>query len=686
MIRFDQTVCSNLEHALTKEWLETSGLGGFASSTIAGVNTRRYHGLLTAAVQPPAGRSVLLSKMEETVYVGDRGFDLSANRYPGAVHPEGYRYLREFRLDPFPTYAYQLDEIELEKRVFLVHGEETVVVEYALTRVGSGSAGLRLELRPLIAFRDYHALTRANGSLDGRVQLENGCASVQPYEGLPRMYFAHDAQSVEATGAWYYNFEYDVERERGLDFQEDLYNPFTLSFDLDAKPAAAVIASLEPRTAADAAVLRASEIDRRLSAAGRAGTPDELGRQLALAADQFLVKRGELTTVIAGYPWFADWGRDTMIALPGLTLSLGLTEIAREILLVFAKHVDQGMLPNRFPEAGETPEYNTVDATLWFFEAVAALLDETGDYEFVRADIYPVLCDIVDWHLRGTRYGIRVDDDGLLRAGETGLQLTWMDAKIGDWVVTPRHGKPVEIQALWYNALRILEGLAARFGDEERREACDALAEKARRNFNRSFWNDERDCLFDVIDGNVRDGSVRPNQVFAVSLRHPVLDRERWTPVLRVVERELLTPYGLRTLAPSDAGYCPTYEGGVASRDGAYHQGTVWPWLLGPFIEAHLRLNGDQAAPAVGAMLETLSEHLGDAGLGQISEIFDADAPHRPRGCFAQAWSVAEILRVRRILEQRLASRSGSGLQPAQRRDARQLLSGQKLQRRPAAG
>jgi len=350
-----------------------------------------------------------------------------------------------------------------------------------------------------------------------------------------------------------------------------------------------------------------------------------------------------------------------MIALPGLTLTTGRIEIAKNILLAFAKHVDRGMLPNLFPDAGETPEYNTVDATLWFFEAIRALLQKTGDAAFVRENLYGVLRDIIDWHVRGTRYGIRMDDDGLLNAGEPGVQLTWMDAKVGDWVVTPRYGKPVEIQALWYNALRILQDLAERFGDWERARQYAGMASKAAQSFNALFWNEAGGCLYDVVQGDTRDSSIRPNQILAVSLPHPILAAGKAGQVVEVVERELLTPYGLRSLARRDSQYRPRYEGDPLSRDGAYHQGTVWPWLLGPFLSAYLRVRGyrPEARKQAAEWLRALEEHLEDAGLGQISEIFDADAPHRARGCMAQAWSVAELLRV--AVEEIFGTRSVQG-------------------------
>jgi len=336
-----------------------------------------------------------------------------------------------------------------------------------------------------------------------------------------------------------------------------------------------------------------------------------------------------------------------MIALPGLTLVTGRDDVARNVLVEFASNIDQGMLPNRFPEAGQPAEYNTVDAALWFFEAVRALAEYTGDFKFIKSNLYPALLDIIDWHERGTRYGIKVDEDGLLLAGEPGVQLTWMDAKVNDYVVTPRHGKPVEIQALWYNALKVAEHFAGEFADGAGKKRFGQMAPRARRSFNELFWNDEAACLFDVVNGDQRDASIRPNQVLAVSLTHSMLARERARAVVAVVERDLLTQFGLRTLSPSDPAYRPRYEGGVWERDTAYHQGTVWPWLIGPFISAFLRVNSGSKRSRARAreMLAPLREHLWEAGLGQISEIFDARSPHEPRGCIAQAWSVAEILR-----------------------------------------
>jgi predicted glycogen debranching enzyme len=643
MIQFDESVCRNLEASSQREWLETNGLGGFASSTITGLNTRRYHGLLVAATKPPAGRMVLLSKMEETLVIGGRRVELSVNRYPGVMHPRGDLYLKQFRKDPFPVFVYEVDGVTIEKSVFMVQGENTTVIQYELR-----GAGCTLELRPLIAFRDFHSTTHENGALNPSLETKPRWVRVAPYAGLPSLYLAHTGGEAQRTGTWYRNFEYSVEHERGLDYQEDLFNPLVLIFDLSSDSRAAVVASTEMRSADSAGALRAAEIERREKIVAAAPSDDPLVRMLALAADQFIVRRGGGHTVIAGYPWFGDWGRDTMITLPGLTLVTGRYDVAKSILLAFAGHVDRGMLPNRFPDAGEAPEYNTVDATLWFFEAIRALAARTGDDEFVRARLYDVLADIIRWHERGTRYGIRVDSDGLLMAGEPGVQLTWMDAKVGDWVVTPRIGKPVEIQALWYNALRVMEEFARKFGCESEGAHYGELADRVQRNFPELYWNAAAGCLYDVVNGDMRDTSIRPNQIFAVSLFHKMLPAGKAESVVDVVERNLLTPYGLRSLAPGDPQYRGRYDGNPFSRDGAYHQGTVWPWLMGPFITAYLEVHGRSAEARKQAVewLAAFRSWIEGEGVGQIPEIFDGDPPQRSVGCIGQAWSIAELLRV----------------------------------------
>ncbi|MBZ5505176.1 MAG: amylo-alpha-1,6-glucosidase [Acidobacteriia bacterium] len=646
MIGFDKNVCTDLEAGLSREWLETNGLGGFACGTIAGANTRRYHGLLTAALNPPGGRILLLSKLEETLVIGNQRINLSTNEYAGAIYPEGYLLLAGFRLDPFPTWTFEVEGLRLEKTVFMPQGSNTVQVEYKLLQAPSGIE-LTLELRPLIAFRDYHSTTHENGALNAIFDNVANSASLQPYAGLPRLYFAHDADQLQDQGYWYKNFLYRVERERELDFEEDLFNPFVLSWKLGKKNGARVIASTGQQDIFQAAAIRKAELQRRQRIVASVPVDDSLVCTLTAAADKYLVRRSKDWTIIAGYPWFTDWGRDTMISLPGLTLFTGRADIAKSILQNFARHTDMGMLPNRFVDSGEKAEFNTVDATLWFFEAARAYAAATHDYDFIRQDLYDVLNQIIEFHIKGTRYNIKMSDDGLLNGGIPGAQLTWMDAKIGDWVVTPRSGKPVEVQALWYNALRTMEGLAERFGDVKQRKKYAGLASMANETFNRVFWNNEARCLYDVVNGDLPDASIRPNQIFAVSLHHSMLVPERARAIVEIVERELLTPVGLRTLSPSDPRYKASYEGNQYSRDSAYHQGTVWPWLLGPFVSAYVRINGGTAESRARAhdLLRGIEQHLTEAGLGQISEIFDGDPPHHPRGCFAQAWSVAEVLR-----------------------------------------
>jgi predicted glycogen debranching enzyme len=635
------------EAARRAEWLETNGLGGYASSTLAGLNTRRYHGLLVAAAKPPVGRAVLLSKLEETLVLGDDRFELSVNRYADVVSPEGDRFLTEFSVDPFPRWVYRAGGAVLTKTLFLVNGEDTLVVSWELARGGEGA---RLDVRPLVAFRDYHSLTHENGALDGTLDVAEGRVTIRPYPSHPALTFGHDAGELDRSAYWYRGFEYDIERESGFDCREDLYSPFRLVFSIGQGRGGTLVASTKERGVAEAPALRWLEDERRRAVTDLPDDPPAL-RAFRRAADQFLVARGEdprPSTVIAGYPWFTDWGRDTMIALPGLTLATGRHDVARRILETFAAHVDGGMIPNRFPDEGAEPEYNTVDATLWFVDAVRAFRDATKDETLVDA-LFPTLLAIVEAHEKGTRYGIRVDADGLLASGAEGVQLTWMDARIGEHVVTPRRGKPVEIQALWFNALSFLAGALEDRGDV-RAARITALAARARESFDALFWNEEAGCLYDVVDGGERDASIRPNQVLALSLAHPLVTGERAARVLEIIERHLLTPYGLRTLSPSDPRYRGRYEGGPPERDGAYHQGTAWPWLLGPFVLAHLRSNGNGARQKAAEWLRPLVSYMLGPGLGQVPEIFDGDAPQRPAGCFAQAWSVAQLIEAITVL------------------------------------
>ena len=672
VIAFGPDVCRDFGQAVRKEWLETNGLGGYASSTIIGANTRRYHGLLVAALAPPTRRTVLLSKLEETLAVREVEYDLSCNQYPGAVHPQGHRHLREFRLDPFPTFVYEVGDgraTRLEKTVAMCRGWNAVIVRY---RVLDSAGTASLIVRPLVNCRDYHHLTRENPHFDTSAEVSGARdrISMQPYPGVPALHIALHGAYFESWGDWYRNFEYAQEAARGLDFREDQYSPGFFTCALDPGETGYLAASLGGPIEADPEAMMEAERERRAfligSGAGRDDPRDRLAtylgtpaptapswegapeglRALVSAADAFLVGRGDdggegaPQGVVAGYHWFEEWGRDAMISLPGLALVTGRFGGARSVLRTFAEHCSEGMIPNRIPDAAETPEYNTVDATLWMFWAAHKYLDYTGDRAFVLKELAPVLSDVVAWHLRGTRYGIKVDADGLVRAGEPGTQLTWMDAKVGDWVVTPREGKPVEINALWHHALGFLEELGV--------EHAGPRAEEVAREFAARFWNERVGHLNDVVDGSGGDdASLRPNQILAVSLPYPILDTDRARRVVDAVKRDLLTPYGLRTLSPHDPRYRGRYEGDQRARDGAYHQGTVWPWLLGPFITAYVGTSADRAAAQREARgwLTPLWEHLREAGLGQISEVFDGDAPHHARGCIAQAWSAAEILR-----------------------------------------
>ena len=594
------------------EWLETNGIGGYASSTACGMNTRRYHGLLVAATKPPVGRMVMLSKLDERLRIDGAWHDLATNQYPGAVHPRGADHLVSFDRAIFPVSEFVVGDVRLRKTVAAIHGENTTVILYELLE---SPAGVVLELRPFIAGRDYHGLVHANDAIHRDAHFDGGVFALQPYDGVPTLFLDVPGSTFDAAPDWYYRFEYAIEMERGLDAHEDLFTPGTLTRTLSPGARLAVIASIDDPRGRDGIALLDAERRRR--------------EGVNLAADQFIVRRGaDGRSIIAGYHWFTDWGRDTMIALPGLCLATGRYDDARRILRAYAACVSEGMLPNRFPDGGEAPEYNTADATLWFFVAAWRYFEATRDDAFVREVLLSVLRDIVAWHTRGTRHNIHEDDDGLLVAGVAGDQLTWMDAKIGERVVTPRHGKAVEINALWFNALKIL----AEFDDSA---AMRARAARVRVRFREVFWNG------DYLDDVEHDASIRPNQIFAIGLPFPLLDGADAASVLAVVEQHLLTPVGLRTLSPRDPRFVGTYLGGPRERDAAYHQGTVWPWLLGAYIDALVRVRGDAGRAEGRRILGGI-----DWSSGSLPEIFDSAPPHHPRGCIAQAWSVGEILRV----------------------------------------
>jgi predicted glycogen debranching enzyme len=529
----------------------------------------------------------------------------------------------------------------------MVHGQNTTVCQWSVkSKIAGKDADIQIELKPLLSFVDYHHLQQETFEVNAEYVASENCVLVNPFTRTPELFFNHNAPELTKTGHWYHNFQYAVEKERGFDFSEDLFQPFTLTFDL--KNTATIIVSTEQQNYTNAEEFERKEIERRKELVKISKAKDDFTKQLVLAADQFIVKRGTGETIIAGYPWFSDWGRDTMIALNGLTLATNREGIAKNILREYSKHISQGMIPNRFPDEGEIPEYNTVDATLWYFEAIRAFVEKTEDYDFVRNELYEKLVEIIYWHRRGTRFNIKMDEDGLLYAGEEGWQLTWMDAKIGNEVFTPRIGKPVEIQALWYNALKIMEAFAKRFRDKDGKHQYKEMAENAKKSFNKEFWNKDEECLYDFINGDEKNTDIRPNQIFAVSLKHSMLSMFRAKKVVQIVERELFTPVGLRSLSADNKQYQGIYIGDPYKRDSAYHQGTVWAWLMGGFITSLERTypKGRKYKQYFDKIIEGFDSHLKDEGIGQISEIFDGDEPHEPRGCFAQAWSVAEILRV----------------------------------------
>ncbi len=630
------------------EWLETNGLGGYSSGTVSGAHTRRYHGVLVAATRPPVGRMVVLSKLEETLVVNDTRFELSANQYPGAVHPKGFLFLKEFHRDLFPEFIYDAGHVVLKKTVAAIHGENTVAIVY---EVMSAKQPFKMELLPLASCKDFHSEARANESIHQNYLFDEGVFRTLNYQGAPEILISVPGSEFVEDRHWYYNFEHAVEQYRGLDFKEDLYTHGRFEVALKAGDKLGVLVSTDEVAGRDAVSLLEKERVRRVAIADSFGKHEGL-RRLALAADQFIVQRGKLNTIIAGYPWFADWGRDTMISIPGLCLATGRHEDLKKILRAFAAHVSEGMLPNRFPDHGEHVEYNTIDATLWFFVAIYKYAKAQHDPDFIK-EMIPVLTNIIQWHYKGTRYHIHVDlADELLSGGQEGVQLTWMDAKVGSWVVTPRRGKPVEINALWYNALQILSELLTAHGDGEQARQWQGKAARVLENFNEKFWNDSRDCLFDYIDEHERNSDVRPNQIYALSLPFPLLNKARATKVLKVVTDQLFTPKGLRSLERSHPDYRHVYGGDVVSRDGAYHQGTVWSFLMGPYVDAVLWTKGEKAKKECAKIMETFLLHLDERCVGSISEIFDAEPPHTPRGCFAQAWGVAEALRV--IVEHKL--------------------------------
>lgn len=609
-----------MDTSTRREWLLTNGLGGFASGTASGINTRRYHGLLVAATQPPTGRHVLLASMDAFISSGADSFGISCNQYPGAIFPEGFLYLRSFSVNEVATWTYEARGFRAERTLQMFHGTNAVRITYRNT----GDKPFELTLRPLVCHKSYHSNFREQQGYPQKLRFQPDITTIE-HVSLP-LVFRHEGARREPVQGWYYRFEHVRESERGLDPRDDLFCPCEWIYELQPGEMATVFASLGEFTPP----VRDENVAQE--------NPTEIDA-LKSAARHFIIETPRRATIIAGYPWFTDWGRDTMISLPGICLHTGNVAIARRILSDYGTQTFQGLIPNRFVEVGETPDYNTVDATLWYANAIYKTLLAEWDEGFAR-EMHAVLKQIFVWHRTGTLFGIRMDpSDGLLTQGERGVQLTWMDAKVGDWVVTPRHGKPVEINGLWINMLRVLEWLCNELGEDcsEYRDAAD----RAELSFDLKFFHENRGHYVDTIDP--LDVSLRPNQVIAMALPFGPARGDKAKRALEVVTRELFTPNGLRTLGPQEANYHARYEGTLPKLDAAYHQGTAWPWLLGQYASALVRINGDRAGArnALTGVMEMLSEY----GLGGIAEVYDGNAPQRPNGCPWQAWSVAEALR-----------------------------------------
>ncbi len=659
--RLGRDVCAVPATAEAAEWLVTNGMGGYAAGTVAGLPTRGYHGLLVAALDPPVGRTLMLVTLLETVTVDGHSVDLGTIRWSdGTLAPDGAAFLEEVRFEgTLPVWRYATPHFTLEKRVFMDHGANVTRLHYTCLRA---EAPLSLTLRPITDCRDYHGRSFAS-DWHPEVLAEGDRIAVHFGDDDHVLHLSMPGATATGGAAWYRDFDLAQERARGLTDHEDHLQTGTFRADLRAgetvrfaasagAPAAVVADPLGIETARQKTLLAAWDAVRPAGA-----IPPPWIERLVLAADQFVARRplhdgttGH--TIIAGYPWFADWGRDTMISLPGLTILTGRADVAASILRSFAQAVDSGMIPNRFPDGGTAPEYNTVDAAFWFIAAVAAHHDATGD-DALLAEMFGVLDDIVGHMQAGTRYGIRVDfADGLVTAGEVGVQLTWMDARVGDWVVTPRIGKPVEVNALWISGLRFMIRAARQLGRDP--APYEVPLARAIEGFER-FWNPDRGYCFDVLDGpDGHEVALRPNQIFAALPGTGVFDADRCCRIVRACEAALLTPAGLRSLAPSEPGYLPRYGGDQVARDAAYHQGTVWAWLIGPFIEAHLHAFADPVRAA--EILAPLADQLRIEGIGTIGEIFEAAAPHGPRGCTAQAWSVGECLRAWHLIAAQTAA------------------------------
>ncbi len=667
VIRLTQEALSRFDEALQKEWLVTNGLGGYASSTVLGINTRKYHGLLVAALHPPANRTVCLEKLDEEAWIGNNVYPLGANEFRDVIFPRGYQFLKEFSVSPFPRYVYHVQGIEVAKTIFMPTDKNATVAVYTVLN-GNGSE-VKFRVHPLLTCRHFHLVVDKTRSPLGLSQQHSGREVAVTFNRPKATVAARATEGVFVeTKNWIERLYYREEDKRGESSIDDCYQPgyFEIAVSPEQKAEFAIVtaaseSSLETKetldgvgsTTSDVESLLERELEQRsrallefYSSYKEAPTSDWLN-WILLAADTFIVHgAGDRASVIAGYFWFETWGRDTFISLPGLMLATGRFKDAEKLLADFQRHCKQGLMPNCVEDTHGEPSYNTVDATLWYVNTVLQYLKYTGNFNFVKQQLWATLQTIVDSHAEGAAFGIRLDSDGLLAHGP---RLTWMDAKVDGAAVTPRAGKAVEIQALWYNTLRTMHILASRFEENRLAEKYAEMAVNARTSFNQKFWNTEKACLFDVVGEFGADAALRPNQIIAAALDFTMLDKAKCEQVVDVVQRELLTPCGLRTLARDDPRYKGVYVGDRRSRDQAYHNGTVWAWLLGPFTTAFLKAksHGDSWLEYAEkhVIVPLFAQQILQAGLGTVSEVFDGDSPHVPRGCIAQAWSVAEPLR-----------------------------------------
>jgi predicted glycogen debranching enzyme len=667
-IHLGLNVLSDFNKAIQMEWIITNGLGGYASSTALGINTRKYHGLLVAAFNPPTDRNVLLTKLDEEVKIEDKTYSIGSNEFDCVIHPKGHRFLSDFSLNPFPTYRYSIDKVQLQKTIFMLYGKNATVIDYEIFNPTKDVVSIRIF--PLVNYRHFHTVTDKD-KLNWKFVQKSVHQGVNFYPSIPLsslIITSSDGKYHAGKGKWIRQMHFRVDHSRGESCRDDSFQPgcFELNVASEEKKEFFIVA------AAGKTKSEAKNVFSSISKDVDALRHQQLSRQekllekfqehysdiqmedwlkwMILAADSFIVNRESIKarSVIAGYHWFEDWGRDSLISLPGLTLVTGRFEDAKKILLTFKHYCCRGIIPNHFPDnTGENPAYNTVDATLWYFNAVLQYLKYTGDLDFVHKQMWSFLKSIVKHHCEGTLYNIRLDDDGLIAHGP---QLTWMDAMINQEVVTPRDGKAVEVQALWYNALKIMELLSIRFNQKKQVEEYSVMAEKAKENFLKKFWNPQAGCLFDVIKDKQQDASLRPNQIIAVALDFPMLDKTKEEKIVDVIWKKLFATYGLKTLSEEDSRYIGEYLGDWNHRHNAYHNGTVWAWLLGPFTTAFLKVKNYEERwreLAFKTFLQPLfQKETFQAGLGTISEIFDGDPPHTSRGGIAQAWSVAEPLRV----------------------------------------